>query len=108
MQSDPMAPRNRRASDLCLRARGAAGKLAVRPTETEPEDVTRMNRFFPKIKKIAYEGPKSRNPLAFHHYNPAEKILGKPMRDHLRFAACFWHTMRTLRPWPIAPSNFDG
>ena len=21
-------------------------------------------------------------------------ILGRPMRDHLRFASCYWHTMR--------------
>ena len=44
-----------------------------------------MKPAFPEIKKIAYEGPKSKNPLAFKHYNPDEVVEGKTMRDHLRF-----------------------
>lgn len=44
--------------------------------------------------KIQYEGPSSKNPLAFKHYNPDELIDGKPMKDHLRFAAPYWHVMR--------------
>jgi len=65
---------------------------------------------FKDIGKIRYEGPKSKNPLAFKHYNPAEKIAGKTMREHLRFAVCYWHTFRgvgtdpfgggtMVRPW---------
>ena len=50
--------------------------------------------FFPDIPKIAFEGPKSRNPFAFKHYNPAELVEGKPMKDHLRFGAAYWHCMR--------------
>ena len=34
---------------------------------------------FPEISKIAYEGPQSKNPLAFRWYNPSEKIDGKTM-----------------------------
>lgn len=49
---------------------------------------------FPQIKKIQYEGPKSRNPLSFKWYNPDEVIEGKTMKDHLRFSVVFWHTMR--------------
>jgi xylose isomerase len=44
--------------------------------------------------KINYEGPSSKNPLAFKHYNPDELIGGKSMKDHLRFAAPYWHVMR--------------
>ena len=65
---------------------------------------------FPRIKKIAYEGPQSRNPLAFKYYNEDEKIEGKTMKDHLRFSVVYWHTFRNpladpfgvgtaLRPW---------
>jgi xylose isomerase len=50
--------------------------------------------FFPKIKTIAYEGPDSKNPLAFKHYNPDEVVAGKPMRQHLRFSAAYWHSMK--------------
>ena len=50
--------------------------------------------FFHTVPRISYEGPKSRNPFAFKHYNPEEKIEGKSMRDHLRFGAAYWHVMR--------------
>ncbi len=49
---------------------------------------------FPKISVIKYEGPRSKNPFAFKHYNPEAKVEGKPMREHLRFAAAYWHCMR--------------
>ena len=44
--------------------------------------------------KIQYEGPTSKNPLAFKHYNPEELVDGKSMKEHLRFAAPYWHVMR--------------
>jgi xylose isomerase len=53
-----------------------------------------MNEAFPDIQKIQFEGPKSRNPLAFKHYNAGELVGGKKMRDHLRFGVAYWHAMR--------------
>ena len=53
-----------------------------------------MPSAFPQISAIKFEGPKSKNPLAFKHYNAAEVIEGKTMRDHLRFAVVYWHTFR--------------
>jgi xylose isomerase len=53
-----------------------------------------MKSAFPQIKTIAYEGPQSRNPLAFKHYNAEEIVEGKTMREHLRFAVVYWHTFR--------------
>lgn len=50
-----------------------------------------MSNYFENIEKIQFEGIESENPLAFHHYNPEELVLGKSMQDHLRFAACYWH-----------------
>jgi xylose isomerase len=55
-----------------------------------------MKEFFPEVKKIKYEGPDSKNPLAFKHYNANQKIMGKSMSDHLRFAVCYWHTFKGL------------
>ena len=46
--------------------------------------------------RIAYEGPDSRNPLAFKPHNPDAIIEGKPMKEHLRFAAPYWHVMRNV------------
>ena len=69
-----------------------------------------MPEAFPKISRIEFEGLKSRNPLAFKHYNPEEAIEGKSMKEHLRFSVTYWHTFRgqladmfgvgtALRPW---------
>lgn len=52
-----------------------------------------MSEFYPTIKKIVYEGNKTDNPLAFRFYNPDELVAGKSMRDHMRFAMSYWHTM---------------
>lgn len=64
-----------------------------------------MNEFFPKIKKIKYEGPDSRNPLAFKHYKSNQKIMGKTMAEHLRFAVCYWHTFKGLGSDPFGPGT---
>lgn len=71
---------------------------------------------FPGIDKIRYEGPSSDAPLAFRYYDANKLVLGKPMREHLRMAACYWHTFvwpgsdvfgagTFKRPWqrPAAP-----
>ncbi|HEY5364608.1 MAG TPA: xylose isomerase, partial [Aestuariivirga sp.] len=49
--------------------------------------------FYSIDKPIKFEGPKSKNALAYRYYNPSQKVLGKTMRDHLRFAVCYWHTL---------------
>ncbi|MFT5676113.1 MAG: xylose isomerase [Paraglaciecola sp.] len=50
-----------------------------------------MAEYFKDIPKIEFAGTRSDNPLAFHHYNPDELVLGKSMKEHLRFASCYWH-----------------
>lgn len=54
-----------------------------------------MSEYF-SVSRISYEGPESKNPLAFKHYNPDELVEGKSMREHLRFAAPYWHVMRNV------------
>lgn len=49
--------------------------------------------YFKNIDTIKYEGITSKNPFAFRHYNAEEIVLGKPMKEHLRFAIAYWHTM---------------
>lgn len=49
--------------------------------------------YFPNIKEIKYEGKDSNNMFAFRYYNPEEVINGKTMKEHLRFAVAYWHTM---------------
>jgi xylose isomerase len=52
--------------------------------------------FFGDAAPIRFEGPESRNPLAFRIYDPDRQVLGKRMEDHLRFAVCYWHSFT----WP--------
>ena len=76
--------------------------------------------FFTDVKdRIAYEGPESDNPLAFRWYDADRVVLGRSMRDQLRFAVCYWHSFAwdgfdifgagTLdRPWhPTFAGNAD-
>jgi xylose isomerase len=47
--------------------------------------------FFGDVERVAFEGADSLNPLAFRHYDADERIMGKRLEDHLRFAVCYWH-----------------
>ncbi len=48
--------------------------------------------YFPGIDKIKYEGPDSKNPMAFKWYDENRVIGGKSMKEYLRFAIAYWHT----------------
>ena len=52
-----------------------------------------MKEYFPQISKIPFEGTESKNPMAFHYYEPERIVMGKPMKDWLRFAMAWWHTL---------------
>ncbi len=49
--------------------------------------------YFPGIGKIKFEGQDSKNPLAFHYYNAEQVVCGKKMKDWLKFAMAWWHTL---------------
>lgn len=49
--------------------------------------------YFPQIGKIPFEGAESKNVLAFHYYEPEKVVMGKKMKDWLRFAMAWWHTL---------------
>jgi xylose isomerase len=49
---------------------------------------------FKNISRIEFQGITSKNNLGFRQYDADEIVEGRSMRSHLRFAACYWHTMR--------------
>jgi xylose isomerase len=49
--------------------------------------------YFQGIGKIKFEGKDSKNPLAFRYYDADKVILGKKMKDWLRFSLAWWHTL---------------
>jgi len=57
--------------------------------------------YFKEIPAIKYEGPNSRNIFAFKYYNATEVVLGKTMKEWLRFSVCYWHTFRGLGADPF-------
>ena len=52
-----------------------------------------MKEYFPHIGKIPFEGPDSKNPMAFHYYDAERIVAGKTMKDWMRFAMAWWHTL---------------
>ncbi len=66
-----------------------------------------MTDFFKGISKASFEGPDSTNPMAFHHYNPDETVMGKRMEDHLRFACAWWHSFAWPGGDPFGGQTFE-
>ncbi len=72
-----------------------------------------MSDFFTGIDRIRFEGPDSKNPLAFRYYDPSRVVDGKTMAEHFRFAVAYWHSFvwpgsdmfgpgTFRRPWQVA------
>jgi xylose isomerase len=66
-----------------------------------------MTDYFSAIPNIAYEGPQSRNPLAFRWYDKDRIVLGKSMAEQLRFAVCYWHSFVWTGGDPFGGASFE-
>lgn len=49
--------------------------------------------YFPSVGKIKFEGKDSKNPMAFRYYDAEKVVLGKKMKDWLKFSMAWWHTL---------------
>jgi xylose isomerase len=61
--------------------------------------------YFPGIGQIRYEGPESKNPLAFKWYDENRIVNGKSMKEHLRFAVAYWHSFCAEGSDPFGPGT---
>lgn len=66
---------------------------------------TNLNKYFPTINKISYEGLESKNPLAFRWYDENKIIFGKTMKEYFRFAMAYWHTLCGTGADPFGPGT---
>ena len=66
-----------------------------------------MSDYFEKINEIQFEGESSNNPLSFKYYDENKIVLGKTMKNHLRFATCYWHTFTWPGLDPFGGPTFD-
>jgi xylose isomerase len=67
--------------------------------------ITGDKEFFKGIGSIKYEGVESDNPLAFKWYDENKVVAGKTMKEHLRFAVCYWHTFCNTGADPFGPGT---
>ena len=74
---------------------------------------------FTKVSPIQFEGTESRSPLAYRWYDANAPVLGKPMKEHLRWSVCYWHSFSwpgsdifgegaLPRPWLQGPQDHDA
>lgn len=63
--------------------------------------------FFEGLTPATFEGADSTNPMAFHHYNPDEMVMGKSMKEHLRFAVAYWHSFAWEGGDPFGGPTFE-
>ncbi len=52
-----------------------------------------VKEYFPNVGKIKFEGTGSYNPMAYRYYDAERVVLGKPMKEWLKFAMAWWHTL---------------
>ena len=64
-------------------------------------------KYFDFIKKVKYEGPKSTNPFAFKYYDANKVIMGKPMKEHLKFAMAWWHNLGAAGADMFGPATMN-
>lgn len=82
------------------------------------EILTGSKEFFPGIGKIKFEGKESKNPLAYRFYDANKVVMGKKMKDWMRYAMAYWHTLcadggdpfggATIKhPWNVGENAID-
>lgn len=52
-----------------------------------------MTEIFKNIPEIKFEGSSTKNMFAFRYYDSERIVLGKPMREHLKFSMAWWHNL---------------
>jgi xylose isomerase len=68
---------------------------------------------FSDFETVKFEGPSSDNPLAYQYYDAERIVMGKPLKEHLRFSVAYWHSLAMTgtdpfggptihRPWMMA------
>ncbi|MBS1302733.1 xylose isomerase [Loktanella sp. SALINAS62] len=64
-----------------------------------------MTGYFSDIAPLRFD-PES-DGLAFRHYDADRIVMGKPLKDHLRFAVAYWHSFVWDGSDPFGGGTFD-
>ncbi len=63
--------------------------------------------YFDFLETVEFEGPGSKNPLAFNYYQADKKIGEKTMAEHLRFSMAYWHSLTEDGSDPFGNPTMD-
>ncbi len=63
--------------------------------------------YFDFLETVEFEGPGSKNPLAFNYYQADKKIGKKTMAEHLRFSMAYWHSLTEDGSDPFGNPTMD-
>lgn len=63
--------------------------------------------FFKNIDPVQFTGPNTDQELAFRHYDPDALVMGKTMKEHLRFAIAWWHSFAWEGGDPFGGPTFE-
>ena len=68
-----------------------------------------MSSIYSTFDSVQYEGLQSTNHLAYRWYDAQRVVLGKPLAEWLRPAACYWHTFcwGGQDPFALGDNLFD-
>lgn len=64
-----------------------------------------MKEYFPNIKKVEYSEDRLKKGLCFRHYNAEQVVGNKTMKEQLKFAMAYWHTMCGTGGDPFGPGT---
>ncbi|MEM6382630.1 MAG: xylose isomerase [Pseudomonadota bacterium] len=66
-----------------------------------------MTDFFAGLEPVRFDPNAPADALAYRHYNPEEVVMGKKLKDHLRFAVAYWHSFAWPGGDPFGGQTFD-
>lgn len=66
-----------------------------------------IDTIFSGFETVRYQGPHASEELAYRWYDPEKIVLGKPLREHLRFAVAYWHSLAMSGTDPFGSATID-
>jgi xylose isomerase len=67
----------------------------------------RNTSVFGHLETVRYQGAQSTNPLSLRWYDADRVVLGKPLKDHLRYAVAYWHSLAMNGSDPFGSATID-
>ena len=82
--------------------------MSKRPKSVKPAHEAMPASYFTRREPIAFRGHDALpgEEFAYRYYDKNRRVLGKPMGEQLRFAACYWHSFAWTGTDPFGGETF--